>query len=113
MYGHDGAGPAPSLYIGTTVPMITTWDVIITADYNYQVAGNDDRLKICATLNTTGIINCAVNYDFHIKLSIFDVNAGNIQYFRTSNVKLCSHIILQHTYIMYTHTYHFIEWTSY
>ena len=22
MYGHDGAGPAPSLHIGTTVPMI-------------------------------------------------------------------------------------------
>ena len=23
MYGHDGVGPAPSLYIGTTVPMIS------------------------------------------------------------------------------------------
>ena len=23
MYGHDGAGPAPSLYIDTTVPMMT------------------------------------------------------------------------------------------
>ena len=52
--------------------------MVSLTDYNYQVAENDDRLKMCATLNTTGIINCAVNYDFHVKLSIFDVNTGNL-----------------------------------
>ena len=46
-------------------------------DYHFKVAEDDDRLIICASLNTSNIVKCAVNYEFRVKLSISSHLAGN------------------------------------
>ena len=58
MYGHDGAGPAPSLYIGTTVPMISDDECVdVTAlEGKIKAASGERRLRIC-TWNFAGMLS--------------------------------------------------------
>ena len=41
-----------------------------------NVSENEVSVKVCGVLNTTNIIDCAVNYNFHVSLNLIDIDAG-------------------------------------
>ena len=53
MYGHDGVGPASSLYIGTTVPMMDFFGGRLPVTHAVQMKSTKVQNPRCITLPRT------------------------------------------------------------
>ena len=43
----------------------------------YEVIEGDGKVEVCATLDSTYDVDCAVPRDFHVSLNVINETAGN------------------------------------
>ena len=72
------------LFYSNTIPILATHFIVFITDYvtvtrehsKYNVSENRLSVVVCGVLNTSHIIDCAVNYEFEISLNLRDISAG-------------------------------------
>ena len=51
--------------------------VMVTLEHRtYNVSEGEALVKVCGVLNTSNVIDCAVNYNFRILINVYDIGAG-------------------------------------